>query len=42
MIERIPSEILDSPVEGVNLRPGTLRDQVGSEASLLVFLRHFG
>jgi hypothetical protein len=42
MIERIPTEILDTAVEGVNLRPGTLRDQLGNEASLLVFLRHFG
>ncbi len=42
MIERIAAEILDAAVEGVKLRPGTLRNQVGSEASLLVFLRHFG
>jgi hypothetical protein len=42
MIQRIPAEILDAAVEGVNLRPGTLRDQLGGDACLLVFLRHFG
>lgn len=29
-------------VEGVNLKPGTLADQVGDGPTLLVFLRHFG
>jgi hypothetical protein len=42
MIQRIPTEILDCPVEGVNLRPGALRDQLGEATSLLIFLRHFG
>lgn len=40
--EAIPAEVLDSPVLGVNLMPGSLRDQVGSLPALLVFLRHFG
>lgn len=39
---RIPAEVLDAPVAGVNLMPGTLRDQLGPEPTLLVFLRHFG
>ncbi len=40
---RIPDEVLDSPVTGVHLMPGTLRDQLGvSGLTLLVFLRHFG
>jgi hypothetical protein len=34
--------VLDAPVEGRNLRPGTLRDQLGSRPILLVFLRHLG
>jgi hypothetical protein len=34
--------ILDAPVEGRNLRPGSLRDQIGSRPTLLVFLRHLG
>ena len=34
--------LLDLPVSGVNLTPGTLRDQLGSGRTLLVFLRHFG
>ena len=34
--------VLDEPAAGVNLAPGTLRDQLGDELRLLVFLRHFG
>ncbi len=40
--DRIPERMLDSPVTGVNLAPGTLRDQLGSGLNLIVFLRHFG
>ena len=29
-------------MKGVNLAPGSLRDQLGDEPRLLVFLRHFG
>lgn len=39
---RLPASLLDRAVTGVNLVPGTLRDQLGDEATLLVFLRHFG
>lgn len=39
----IPDEILTRTVEGLNLRPGALRDQLDLERpTLLVFLRHFG
>ena len=38
----IPKDLLDHPVAGVNLVPGTLRDQLLEERTLLVFLRHFG
>ena len=41
-MERIDPTVLDRPVEGVNLRPGTLRDQLGARPTLLYFLRHFG
>ena len=34
--------LLDAPVEGRNLRPGTLRDQLGTRPTLLVMLRHLG
>jgi hypothetical protein len=34
--------VLDSPVEGRNLRPGSLSDQLGARPTLLVFLRHLG
>jgi hypothetical protein len=38
----IPSGALDQPVSGVNLIPGSLRDQLGDAPMLLVFLRFFG
>lgn len=41
-MKSINSTILTTPVTGVNLRSGTLADQLGQEATLLVFLRHFG
>jgi hypothetical protein len=41
-VERIDEVTLDAEVEGVNLRPGSLRDQLGVEPTLLYFLRHFG
>ena len=41
-MERIPDAVLDRYVSGVNLMPGSLRDQLGEAVTLLVFLRHFG
>ena len=41
-VDRIPDELLARFVRGVNLMPGTLRDQLGEAATLLVFLRYFG
>jgi hypothetical protein len=41
-VERIPEALLTRYVNGVNLMPGTLRDQLGEAPVLLVFLRHFG
>jgi hypothetical protein len=41
-VERIPSVVLDRFVAGVNLMPGSLRDQLGERLTLLIFLRHFG
>ena len=38
----LDSSVLDIAVEGRNLRPGTLRDQLGARPTLLVFLRHLG
>ena len=38
----IPPLVFQQPVEGVNLRPGTLADQMADTPTLLVFLRHFG
>jgi len=40
---RISTEILNTPVDGVNLQPGGLGDQFDSQRpTLLVFLRHLG
>jgi len=41
-VKRIDPAIMDTPVEGINLRPVSLRDQLDEQATLLVFLRHFG
>lgn len=41
-MQMISPEILAMPVEGVNLRPGTLGDQLGDQPTFLFFLRHFG
>lgn len=38
----ISAALLDRRVGGVNLVPGTLRDQLGDALHLLVFLRHLG
>ena len=39
----IPDAILHSPVDGLNLTPGTLADQIDAAGpTLLVFLRHYG
>jgi len=38
----IDNVTLHGKVEGVNLLPGTLNEQLGDNTTLLVFLRHFG
>jgi hypothetical protein len=40
--EPISAELLDATVYGTNLRADTLRGNLSSGATLLVFLRHFG
>ncbi len=42
MERQIATPILASPVTGLNLVPGTLRDQLGATPTLLVFIRQFG
>ena len=32
----------DLSVSGTNLKPGSLREQLGPTPTLMVFLRHFG
>ena len=41
-MDKIPAELLDQFVKGVNLVPGSLREQLGEKPTLLVFLRFFG
>lgn len=38
----LPPELLDRPITGRELVGRTLREELGHEARLLVFLRHFG
>jgi len=42
MMKTISPDILQSPVEGLNLNPGLFADQLDHKPTLLVFLRHFG
>jgi hypothetical protein len=39
---KVADEVLDSEVIGVNVMPGSLRDQLGDRPVLLIFLRFFG
>ncbi len=41
-MQNIPNDVLDRFVKGVNLIPGSLRDQLGEDPQVLVFLRFFG
>lgn len=41
-MKKIERTILETLTEGLNLRVGTLGDQLGDGSTLLVFLRHFG
>jgi hypothetical protein len=41
-MQQIDRATLDAAVDGVNIRPGSLRDQLGVAPTLLYFLRHFG
>ena len=41
-MKKIDQALLDQEVVGVNLKRGVLRDQLGQQLMLLVFLRHFG
>lgn len=43
LMKPIDLQILSQPVDGLNLKPGTLGDQIDpTRPTLLVFLRHFG
>jgi hypothetical protein len=42
-MKAIDPQILKLPVDGFNLKPGSLGDQINpGEPTLLVFLRHYG
>ena len=40
--QTIPDAVLDTELTGLNLKAGTLREQLEGGPTLLVFLRHFG
>ena len=41
-IRPLSADLLEAPTEGRNLAVGPLAAQLGSEPTLVVFLRHFG
>ncbi|MEM8532680.1 MAG: hypothetical protein AAGF95_17680 [Chloroflexota bacterium] len=41
-MQQMNATILQSPVDGLNLQPGSLQEQLGTTPTLVVFLRHFG
>ena len=41
-MKTIRDDILELPVQGRNLVPGTLRDQLGDRPTVVAFLRHLG
>lgn len=41
-MNNVPAKVLNASVEGLNIKPGTFRDQLDKEGTLLLFLRHFG
>lgn len=42
-MQTLDYQILSQPVDGVNLKPGALGEQIDpARPTLLVFLRHFG
>ncbi len=41
-MKQIDAAILQTRVEGINLRPGAFADQIGDGVVLLNFLRHLG
>jgi len=41
-MKQITDKTLSLPANGINLKPGTLREQLAGRPNLLVFLRHFG
>lgn len=40
--DTLPAAVLDRPIEGCGLRRATLREELGADATHVVFLRHFG
>lgn len=40
--DRLSAALLSYPIAGINLRASTLGGELGSGATLLVFLRHLG
>ncbi|NOK57423.1 MAG: hypothetical protein GFH27_549309n158 [Chloroflexi bacterium AL-W] len=41
-MRQIDTAMLQTPVNGLNLQPGPLHEQLGTTPALVVFLRHFG
>jgi hypothetical protein len=41
-MKSIPSDVLDQRIQGLHLQGESLRANLGTQPTLLVFLRHFG
>jgi len=40
--DMVPAALLDVLISGNNLSGATLREEIGADPTLFVFLRHFG
>lgn len=41
-MERIPDDVLDRRIDGLNLSHATLRGELGDAPTVVAFLRHLG
>lgn len=41
-MDRIPDDVLDRPIDGLNLRGSTLRTELSGGPAVIAFLRHLG
>lgn len=42
VVKEIPAAVMELPAQGYGIQGGKIADVLGSQPTLLVFLRHFG